>query len=448
MRVRLEDIRGCFEGIIPATIATCDAAGTPNVTYISHVHQVDGEHVALSYQFFNKTRRNLEANPHATIALIDPRSGAPYRLKIEYLRTETDGPVFEDLRARLDATAALTGMADVFRLRGADICRVRECDSVGAGSAVREARAGPGLREVAEVVRRLSARDGLDSLVVGALDGLHDLFGYRHSTLGLVDESGDTLFTIASRGYDPSGVGSETPVGDGLAGTVAARGVPVRIGQLAGEARYGRAVRRRAGGPGGPAEREIPPPRLPDVQSVLAVPVAAGARILGVIAVESPEPMRFTEEDEMALRLVADHLGVCILLGRAEREGHDGPRVPAASPAPADAAGPPIRFRCYGCDDSVFADGEYLIKGVAGAILRRLLEEHAREGRTEFTNRELRIDPALGLPALRDNLEARLVLLRRRLEERSDAVRLRKTGRGRFRLELRRPVRLEVVSGS
>ncbi len=125
-----------------------------------------------------------------------------------------------------------------------------------------------------------------------------------------------------------------------------------------------------------------------------------------------------------------------------DEEGPDAPAPAATAPA---AQGAPLELRHYAADDSVFLDDDYLIKGVAGAILRRLVAEHLKDGRTEFTNRELRLDPSLRLPDLSDNLEARLVLLTRRLAERSEALRLEKAGRGRFRLRVNRPVRLVEV---
>jgi hypothetical protein len=101
--------------------------------------------------------------------------------------------------------------------------------------------------------------------------------------------------------------------------------------------------------------------------------------------------------------------------------------------------------RHYAENDSVFVDEQYLIKGVAGAILWRLLRAHAEDGRSDHTNRELRLDPAIRLPDLSENLEARLILLARRLEERCPALRIEKTGRGRFRFNVLRPVVLGEV---
>jgi hypothetical protein len=85
-----------------------------------------------------------------------------------------------------------------------------------------------------------------------------------------------------------------------------------------------------------------------------------------------------------------------------------------------------------------------LIKGVPGRIFQKLLQLYLEQHRQEFTNKEIRHDPSLKLPEFQDNLEARLVLLRRRLEERTDVVRLDHVGRGRLRLSVVRPVRLKV----
>jgi predicted pyridoxine 5'-phosphate oxidase superfamily flavin-nucleotide-binding protein len=120
----LADIQCCFEGIVPAIIATAAADGTPNVTQLSRVHFVDDTHVALSNQFFSKTTRNLAENPRASVLVIDPTIFDAYRLTLQYERTERRGPLFERLSRDIDAIAALTGMTDVFKLKSADVYRV------------------------------------------------------------------------------------------------------------------------------------------------------------------------------------------------------------------------------------------------------------------------------------------------------------------------------------
>jgi hypothetical protein len=93
----------------------------------------------------------------------------------------------------------------------------------------------------------------------------------------------------------------------------------------------------------------------------------------------------------------------------------------------------------------VFLGHDYLIKGVAGAILWRLLREHVATGRSVFNTRELRLDPSLRLPQHAENLDARLVLLRKRLEERAAPIRLEKCGRGQLRLCIAGSITLECA---
>ena len=169
-------------------------------------------------------------------------------------------------------------------------------------------------------------------------------------------------------------------------------------------------------------------------------------QLVGVLTVESRKTVAFGPADEAVLTVVATILANAIESDRA----HERDALPAAPAAPGQArspsaAGEATHVRFFAVDGSVFLDGEYLIKGVAGRLLWALLGHHEREGRTDFTNREVRLDPSLDLPAFRDNFESRLILLKRRLDERGAPVRIEKTGRGRFRLLVSGAVRLDQV---
>ncbi|MEC7222413.1 MAG: pyridoxamine 5'-phosphate oxidase family protein [SAR324 cluster bacterium] len=119
-----------MQGLIPACVTTCSAAGEPNTTVISQVWYVDEDHVALSHQFFNKTRRNIAENPHAVVMILSPENGATFDLSITYARTETEGPLFDEMDMKLEAIASMTGMSGVFKLLGADIYKVNSIEQV------------------------------------------------------------------------------------------------------------------------------------------------------------------------------------------------------------------------------------------------------------------------------------------------------------------------------
>ena len=437
----LATLREVMEGTIPATVATCSPDGTPNVSYISQVHYVDEAHVALSFQFFSKTRQNVLANPRASVLAIHPETGAQYRFDVEYLRTETAGPLFESMKAKLAGIASHEGMSGVFRLQGSDVYRVLDVERLPGGSLAPPPRSNL-LPAVRAVVERLARCTDLAALLDEFLSALEASLRIRHAMVLLTDADAQRLYTVATRGYEHSGVGSEIAFGDGVIGVAAQARTPIRLTHAAAEYSYGRTIRERAqaGGLADALTAQIPFPGLHASGSQLAVPIAAGGQLIGVLYVESPEEQRFRYDDEDALVAIANYAGVAIRLLQqgAERDDETPPEASHA-PAPAGAAVP---IRHYAEDDSVFVDGDYLIKGVAGAILWKLLREHADAGRSEFTNRELRLDPAIRLPELSENLEARLVLLQRRLAERCAFLRLEKTGRGRFRLVVSRPLRL------
>ncbi len=301
---------------------------------------------------------------------------------------------------------------------------------------------------LAELSGRLSRCPDLDTVVTAALRGLSEQFGYEYSLLLLLDESGARLFTIASHGYETAGIGSEVQVGEGIIGMTAARAAPMRVGNLRAMLKYARTVRREYEESGDLTPGfEIPLPGLAAAESQMAVPAMVLGQLVGVLAVESDEPMAFTDDDEALLSVLATLVASAIEIDWANERSVD-------ASAPVDRAQPPVvaahttRVRFFPVDGSTFFGADYLIKGVAGRILWVLLNHYEQDGRREFTNKEVRLDPNLELPELRDNLESRLILLKRRLEERDAPIRIEKTGRGRFRLVVDTTLALESVGGT
>ena len=126
-----EDIRAAMQGIIPSTIVTCSADGVPNVAYISQVYYVDDENVALSHQFFNKSIRNIHENPQISVAIVNPETAQMWRIDCLFLRSETEGKLFEEMSAQLEAIASMMGMEDVFKLKSADIYKILKLEKIG-----------------------------------------------------------------------------------------------------------------------------------------------------------------------------------------------------------------------------------------------------------------------------------------------------------------------------
>lgn len=459
--MRLEDLpRGCFHGVVPSLIATSTPDGTPNVSYVSSIEPLSSEQIALSCQFFNKTKQNVIVSPYACVEVYDPITFEAYRLELRYHHEECKGPLFERMRLRIDAIASHVGMKGIFRLRSADVFDVLSVErregyldgiELAPPLPAIDTRPRSEVRALQMISCRVRQASDLDTLLHELFAALEEELGFQHGMVLVPDESGEKLFVLGTHGYEDDTVGAEVQVGDGLIGTVAREREVMRIIGVGADLRYQRAI--RAG-----VERtavrhqlatEIPLPGLHDAQSQLAIPLVVGERLLGVLAVESRERGAFDEWHEAFLEIVANQVAATMdAVVRREREEPVGidaapPSAPPLARHEEESAGPTRRFRFFPGNDSLFVDDEYLIRNVPARILWYVLSTHAATGRIDFTNRELRVERSLGLPEYRDNLESRLVLLRRRLAQKCPAVQLRATGRGRFRLETEAAIQLE-----
>jgi adenylate cyclase len=458
MNPPLETLATCFQGLLPAQLFTCSRDGVPNAAYLSHVDYVDSTHVALSFQFFNKSRRNVAENPNALIIVLDPDTGQGWQLRIRYVRSEIEGPLFERMALRIEAIASYCGLKGIFKLRAADIYDVQSIEpapetmGVATDTIDRDIRAAAQtpvftLKAMQDLALRIQRTDCLERLVDSILEGLDEIFGFKHSMILVPGEEPGVLVTIATHGY-PEGAGAEVRVGEGIAGMVAEARKPIRISGLLRGMLYAYAMHQAEANPDPARERRrIPMPGLPNPESQLGVPLLVRGELIGVLCLESDVPYRFHEEDKASIELLGNYLAIAIQNMQLQD---------AAAPAPESAtvgettrptsAASRHELVYYAGEEVVMVDGDYLIRSLPAKILWRLLTTRDLTGRDEFSNRELRLDKSLQLPEWKDNLESRLILLRRRLEQKLPDIRLTPTARGRFRLEVNCQLTLQTKS--
>lgn len=473
MSLRLADLSRCFDGVIPSVIATAAADGTPNVSYLSHVVRVDADHIALSNQFFAKTAANVRANPQVTVLLVDGLTGAQFALDVSFVRPLDHGPLFERIARQLAASSAQAGMADVMRLRSADVFRVKSIsavaapepshglaaqggDDVGVGLVSAHVQEPPHLPTLADAARAILQQDDAAAIIDTLLMAIREALSCSHALVLIRDQRRGRLVTTGGMGYAPHGIGSEVSEHDGLVGAAMAQGRTARISDLSRVRRFGAAMGATIDDDPG---RMVALPRLAGAMSQMATPLIARGHILGAVFVESRAQLAFSEESAAALELLAGHAAMALWAierdaqpvggasaGAADGVAPPGPSSsqpqqtlppPAASPTMArQEGGRPISVKHHAYDDSIFIDGVYIVKGVAGALLQMMLQRHLADGRTAFSNRELRLAAGPRMPDIKDNLETRLLLLRRRLEEKQAPIRLLRTGRGQIQLDM------------
>jgi hypothetical protein len=438
MRPLLE-IEPCFQGVVPSYLATCSAAGEPNLMCVSIVHLLGPTRVGVSCQFLNKTLQNLRETGHAQITVLHPQTSAEYELDLRFERLVQSGPQFDKMAATLAGIASQSGMTGTFALAGVAELEVLAWRSTSPERTSQE-QASTGRDDPIARLERISAAlelaSDLDSLLDRTFAVLEQELGLAHGFLLWAEGEAERLYTIASHGFDQAHFGAEIAFGEGVYGMVAARRTASRTGSMSRERLMMKAVARES------EQRDatqLALPGLPNAESSVAVPLLRGEQCLGVLCFQSAQAGAFTESCEKTLLIVARQLAAMVaLLGAPTKEIEV-----SAKRGPVGGRALVTRVKFFESDGSIFVDDDYLIKGVAGRILWRVLSNYASDQRDEFSSKEIRLDPDIGLPAIKDNLEARLIALRKRLQERTGALGIEKTGRGRFRLEVRRELLLE-----
>lgn len=442
--LRLRDVRRILEGVIPPSMCSVAEDGTPHVNYLSHAEYVDDHHVALTFQFLNRARANILSTGRVALSVEDPYTGVSVILQLRYLRTDTEGPIFQRLRVKLAGIAAQTGMEKVFHLRGADIYRVeslRQLDALRTLPALApRCDLAAGVRRVSE---RLAEAADLRQLLQAFTAGLAQDLRIDHAIIWLLDERQQHLYALTSVGYDQAGTGAELALADsGLIGVSLRESVPIRIGHMGQMVTYGLSWRTRVEQLGlQPLMADsIPLPGLPTPRSQLAVPLRARGHTLGALLVESEHDQYFSYDDEDALSALAAQLAQGITLLRTADPVSE---IAADRISEASLGIKPVHIRHFARDHSVFVNDQYLIKGVAGAIIAKLVRDQIATGRDAFSTRELRLaGDDLRLPEVQDNLGVRLLMLERRLTERDFGLRIERSGRGQYRLIASGPLEL------
>jgi adenylate cyclase len=170
-------------------MATCAADGTPNITYLSQIQYVDPDHVGLSFQFFNKTRANVLANPYAqvlTSTRSPPRStGSTCATCAPRPRAAVRDDEGQARRHRVGAPAWRTCSGCAAPTSTAS--RRSSRSPAATPTLPRAAALRDHLAALRRASQRIAAATDLDALLDETLAALEEAFGFEHSMILLLD---------------------------------------------------------------------------------------------------------------------------------------------------------------------------------------------------------------------------------------------------------------------
>ena len=149
------------------------------------------------------------------------------------------------------------------------------------------------LATLAEIGEEVNASLDLDEVLARSAALIKRHIDYEIFGVLMFDGDGSYLKHRFSIGYPPDlAANLRIPLGQGISGTAAATGHPLRVGDTTRDPRYIHAV--------------------DDVRSELAVPLMLRGKCIGVLDIQSRHPEYFTREQQNILTLLASRLAVAI----------------------------------------------------------------------------------------------------------------------------------------
>jgi sigma-B regulation protein RsbU (phosphoserine phosphatase) len=146
---------------------------------------------------------------------------------------------------------------------------------------------------LADISQEINASLDLDEVLANAAAQIKRLIDYEIFAVALPEEGTSQLYFRFAIGHRPEVVEHwRIPIGEGIIGTAAATGQPIRLGDVHKDPRYLNA--------------------LETVQSELAVPLVVRGRVIGVLDIESSQPDYFTPDQQNILMLIAGRIGTAV----------------------------------------------------------------------------------------------------------------------------------------
>jgi signal transduction histidine kinase len=162
------------------------------------------------------------------------------------------------------------------------------------------------LRVISRIGGIITSDLRLSDLLKKAADAVHELLGYPNVAIALIDpEDPETLVLDTLGGHYRSIIHGEYrfPIDQGIMGAAVRARETMLVNDVLSDPRF------------------LQTPGAPDVYAEIAVPILLGDSVLGVLNVETDEPLG--ESDAELLRLVADQMGVAIANARLHAVARD-----------------------------------------------------------------------------------------------------------------------------